>query len=286
MLRESKPRGVEIVGAAPPTADVKLLPAERLTVGYVRVSSVRETRQVLSPETQALVIRDFCRLNGLGVPQIVVERGSAATVRRRPELVRILEMCRADQVAHVVVQDLTRLFRDMREAVNIFAEMEHHHGVAFHSANRPALDTTTADGEFVRGLDVLLGQRERRQIGERTSRVLRATKQVTPEMARQNPALAYMAAHGLLTNAEAPTGYRWLGRKAKRKLVKDPVYYPVVERILAMRAAGLGYRRIKAALNLERIRTPHGNWWTTSTVAGIIARETEGRRLLEEMSPE
>ncbi len=263
-------RKIQIVGTveghAPP-------PAERITVGYVRVSSRQTDRQVLSPDVQKKCIQDYCKLHGLGRPEIVSERESAATIRKRPELLRVLEMCRAGQVAYVVVQDLTRLFRDMREALNVFNELEEGYGVKFLSAVDMMGNQPGADGKFVRGLNLLLGQREREVIGERTSRVLQATRQVPEKWRDVSPAMAVKAATGTLLCGKAPFGYRWgPGRKGKRKLIECSHDRPIVLKVHELRAAGLTYVAIAEELWRERIRDRKGAWVTARRVERILTR--------------
>ncbi len=57
------------------------------------------------------------------------------------------------------------------------------------------IDSTTADGEFSRGLKLLIGQRECKIVGARTRRVLHATKRVMPEQA-SDAILAHKARSG------------------------------------------------------------------------------------------
>lgn len=271
-------RKIEIVGAVPEgVMEVRGEVTPRV-YGYVRVSSTDEARQTLSPTAQRQVIQEYCRLNGLARPLIVEERGSAATIRKRPELVMLLEKARGGFVSDIVVQDLSRLFRDVREALNTFHDIEQECGVRFHSATRAhhQYAADTADGRFVRGLDVLLGERERAILSERIGRVLRETKQVRPEDAKLNPAMERRHREGKLLCGVAPIGYKWgPGKPGKRKLVRHPHYAEIIPLILKLREEGMGYRPIARHLNrVLHLRTHRGKPFHHSAVARIIQRET------------
>ncbi len=269
-------KGIEIIGLPPAEAiqgDVSSI--TNLVVAYIRVSSKQEDRQTLSPETQVQICRDYCHRNGLSAPIIMSERGSAATVRNRPIMLKMLEMCRSGQVEHIVVQDLTRLFREAREALNTFDEMERLYGVKFHSALMPNLDTTTADGEFTRGLQVLLGHRERRLIAERTSRALQANRKVTAEMAASSPPLASRFERGKLFQGGGipPFGYKWGGgQKGKRRFVRDEHDYRIVLRIKELRDQGLGYQRISRMLANEYLRDRNGKLVGYARIDRVLRR--------------
>lgn len=248
-----------VMPADAPAAVVTGGPSPLRTIGYIRVSSKDKARQQLSPQAQAQVIRDYCRLHNLGDPLMIPERESAATIRKRPELIRILEMCRAGQVAFVVVQDLTRLFRDVREALNTFDEMERHHGVRFLSAVDMGANEQTADGNFIRDLKLILGQRERKMIGERSSRVLRTTKIAPMSLAHISPAMAEKATTGKVLCGPAPFGFRWgPGEKGKRKLIFCSHDGPILRRVYQLRAEGVPVTRIAYRLLDENVRTKRG----------------------------
>lgn len=257
---------MKIIGVSNPDA-------ERVTCCYIRVSSRDEGRQTLSPEAQRQCIQEYCRLHNLGNTVMFSERESAATIRKRPELMKILEMCRAGQVAYVVVQDLTRLFRDLREALNTFDEMETKYGVKFLSATDMMANEPGADGEFVRGLHLLLGQRERKVLGERTSRALRANKQVPEKLRDYSPAMAYKARNGVLLTGQAPFGYRWGGgRKGRRKLAPCPHNHPILERMVALRGGGLSYKAIALRLLEERVRNKRGRVMEEKFIGRVLRR--------------
>jgi DNA invertase Pin-like site-specific DNA recombinase len=276
---------LEIVGAAPEGVTEIQGEINPKVVAYIRVST-SDGRQALSPEVQIQVIQEYCRLYSLGAPEIHREEASAKSLRGRPVLLKILEMCRAGQVKDVIVQDTTRLFRDVREALNVFAEMEDEFGVRFHSATGMGMDPSSADGEFMRTLGLALGRRERRLLGERISRVVQATKKVPQEKASLSPAMAEKVRTGKLLTGGAPTGYRWgQGQKGKRNLIRCKKYYPLVQMIAQLHRDGMNLSAIARKLVLDWDdekncrrwpRPPTGGDWRQSGIAKIVRRERAG----------
>ena len=273
---------IEIIGAAPEGVTEIRGEINPKVIAYIRVST-NDGRQALSPDAQVEVIRRYCKLQSLGSPEIHREEASAKSIRGRPVLLKILEMCRAGQVKHVIVQDTTRLFRDVREALNVFFELEEKYGVRFHSATQVEPDPTTADGKLMRNVRLIFGQYERQVMGERISRVVQATKKVPPEKASISPAMAEKVRTGKLLIGGAPTGYRWgPGQKGKRNLVRCQRYFPIVQMIAQLHRDGMSIKKITQKLALEWdeekncrkwMRPPAGGGWTTQAISKIVKRE-------------
>ncbi len=198
---------IDIIGTPPPdvTTIRGVKPKHPLTYGYVRVST---EGQVLSPKAQVKVIRRYAQLNGMTIDRFAIEQKSAKSLKGRPELQHILALADDGQVGHVIVQDITRLFRSVREALNEFHRLEDK-GVVFHSAAEH-IDATTADGELMRTFKLALGQHERRRLGERTKRVLHATKQPIPGTGEAHDS---KAKRGKLLVGAPPYGFRWRRKK-------------------------------------------------------------------------
>lgn len=260
-----KPRPIEIVGELPEGARITVDEGARVpkSYGYVRVSSRDEGRQTLSPETQRQVIRQYAKLHDLEPVQIMEERGSAGTIRRRPVLLQILEMCRGGQVKHVIVQDTTRLFREVREALNVFFEMEESRGVKFHSATEVGPSIDTPEGRLLRNQRLIYGQYEREVIGMRTKRALRATKTVPERDKDLNAAMRDYYEHGKLLNGAPPFGYRFRTFRnqhgpARTILEPCPVNAPISRRIMELRGQGLNAKRITMRLLEEGHRCKRG----------------------------
>lgn len=216
-------------------------------VGYVRVSMLDTTKQTLSPEAQARIIRDYCKLHSLGEPEVLSERGSAKSIAGRPIMRQLLAMCRAGQIQHVVCQDTTRLFREVREALNTFAELADL-GVQVHSAVEGGRLDDSASAQLQRNVKLVFGQYERQVIGERTRRAL-ATKVVKLEPGL-NPAMLERAVTGKLLVGSPPLGYKI----EKKKWVPFWKEMAVMKFARALYAQGYSMNQVRGILCNSGIR--------------------------------
>lgn len=245
---------LEIVGDAQ-TAGLALSPAP--VCGYVRVSKEDERVQTLSPGAQASLIRQYASLHGMPEPYVISERASAKNIHGRPELLRLLAMCRSGQTKHIIVVDLTRLFREVRGGLEAFDNLERQ-GVTVHSAASGSyIDASTADGKFMLTLHLAFGERERMLISERTKRAL-LSKPPIPFKADDNAAMRDKALRGKRRIGGAQWGYQWIGRKEKRRLVPVQMEMDGLHLIHAMRVNGGSWRSIVDALYETGYRTRSG----------------------------
>ena len=233
------------------------------TLGYVRVS--KDTGEAhLSPDVQASLIRDYCASNRLAPVDILPpEIQSGGKVANRPIMRELLERAQAGLVAHVVVQDITRAFRSVKDGLAAF-EMLAANGARLHSVVRP-IDTSTADGEFTALLDLLLSQRERKLTGERIRRVLHEKK--APDPADPRPAMAHKARQGQLAVGRPPYGLQW----QDKALVPRPGEIEVVQGVLRELKTGAKPFFIAADLNARGIPTRHGKLWSDRQIRRIAA---------------
>jgi hypothetical protein len=183
-------------------------------------------------------------------------------------------------VANVVVYDLTRLFRDVREALNAFHEIEHGMGVVFHSASQANVDIRTAEGRLIRGQQLVYGQYERERISERTKAALAASTKRVPEAWKEmNPAMTHRYKRGTLLNGTPPFGYKW-GAKSQKYKVKPfipcPHEYPILLRIHELASQGLKGWRIFNELAKHGQQFPRkdrkGSFLGPTTIKYILKR--------------
>lgn len=243
------------------------------TLGYARVSSEQTDRQTLSPDAQAGMIRAYASVNGLGDVEMVYERKSAKNLKGRPELLRILAMCRAGQVKHLIVTEITRLSRDLGDALKVFEELDRCN-VQLHGATRQ-IDRSTADGQFVSDLDVILGVRERAKLAERTTAALRA-KPPVPYNPKDNAGMQWFALKKYyLGKVPPPRGYRYKmkivdGRARAVGVEENPKEMAMIRRCFELRWQGKSFPEIAAILCSERYRTRRGGLYGWQAVEKII----------------
>ena len=119
---------------------------------------------------------------------VYVDRAKSGKDTNRPELQRLLHDIRMKKINLVMVSELSRVSRSIRDFAEIW-EMMKKNGCGF-SSLRENFDTTTAAGEMVLYTLANLAQFERRQVSERVTANMNAR-----------------AARGLYNGGSVPVGY-------------------------------------------------------------------------------
>ncbi|MBS1984634.1 MAG: recombinase family protein, partial [Bdellovibrionales bacterium] len=170
-------------------------PQLKRVVGYVRVST---EEQAENPEgsirNQEERIRQTVRFKNMEgtfgeLTHVFVERGKSGKNTKRPELQRLLSMIRRREVDLIIVTELSRLSRSIKDFAEMW-ELMQAHGCAFMSL-RENFDTTTAAGEMVLFTLASIAQFERKQVSERVK-----------------AGFATRAARGLFNGGRVPIGYK------------------------------------------------------------------------------
>src|SRR5215471_8610311 len=163
---------------------------ERCTkaIAYIRVST---GHQEISPEVQRERIEAYCKMAGLDLVEVIVERGVSAKVNlaKRPAGPKIAALL-AGGVCHVVALKLDRLFRHAADALATTEEWNQA-GISLHLVDMHgmALDTGSSMGKMFLTMLAAFAEFERNAIVERTTAGLR-----------------YKRAHGEVYN-HTPYGY-------------------------------------------------------------------------------
>lgn len=131
-----------------------------MILGYARVST---DDQNLDAQTDAL--------KAAGAERIFADKISG-TLRKRPELDRLLEHLRPGDV--IVVTKYDRLARSLRDLLEIVETIQAH-GAGFRSLAED-IDTTTPAGRLVFHVFASIAQFERERISERTREGLEAAR--------------------------------------------------------------------------------------------------------------
>jgi len=222
-------------------------PPQPRGVGYVRVST---GKQALSPAAQAAKIEAMAALQGIDLIETITDLESAkeGSVKKRPGLIRILDLARRQQIQRVVIAKLDRLTRSVVDLGAILAQLDKH-GVGLVSATETWMDTGSAAGRMILNIITAVAQWEREAIAERTAAVLQYKRQ-----------------HRLVYN-HAPFGYT----RKRDKLVPKPEEQTIIRRIKAMRTKGQQLRAIADRLNSDRVPTKkRGGRWHASTIANVL----------------
>ncbi len=128
---------------------------------YARVS----THVGQSPEMQISELRDYCQRRGWEIAGEYVDVGISGAKERRPELDRLLVVCRKRRVDAVVVYRYDRFARSLRQLVNALCEFDAL-GIQFVSLHE-GVDTSTPNGRLVFGIFASIAVFERELIRDR-----------------------------------------------------------------------------------------------------------------------
>lgn len=204
--------------------------AEKIVVGYIRVSHPDQKKDGYSVEAQEGLIRDYCKLKGWTLARIYKDEGiSGESIKDRPDCQAMLEDAKKKAFQGIVMGKFDRAFRNTKEALETLDHLRELE-IDFISISEQ-VDTTTAMGRMFFTVISAMAQLERELTSERLNAI-------------------YMSKFekGLMV-ARAPVGYRW--NKAKRMMEIDARKAAIVRDVFAMTAAGHSYKEICAKHKLK-----------------------------------
>jgi len=167
---------------------------------YVRVSTEEQAENpegsIRNQEERLRATVAFKNMEGPfgDIVAIFIDRAKSGKDTNRPELQRLLAAIRRHEIDLVMVSELSRLSRSIKDFSEIW-ELMRANSCGFHSL-RENFDTTTAAGEMVLYTVANIAQFERRQVSERVSANFQAR-----------------AARGLYNGGVLPLGYRLIHEK-------------------------------------------------------------------------
>ena len=235
-------------------------PSTRL-VGYLRVSTDEQAREGVSVAMQRDRIGAYCVSQGFELAGIEDDNGVSGKVapRERAGLARALATIRRGEADGLVVTKLDRLSRSVRDVLDLADDAQAQRWRLVSMSEQ--LDTETSQGRFTLTILAALAQLERERISERVTEAL-------GHVARQGRARSRFTPFGWRTADGSPTARA--GDRAQ--LVPHAEEQAAVRQILALRAAGLGARRIAAALATDARNPRSGRTWTAEGIATILRR--------------
>ena len=120
-----------------------------------------------STKNQARMCKDYidCHYSEPGTYIIYEDEGKTGANTDRPELHKLMDDIRSDSIDTLIVYQLDRLSRDVKDFSNIYAELEEHH-VQFVSV-KENIDTSTPIGKAMMYIAVVFAQMERETIAGR-----------------------------------------------------------------------------------------------------------------------
>ena len=187
---------------------------------YVRVSTKEQGSKALTLENQEATVRDFCASVKFPVIDRFLDQHSGRNAIDRPEFQRLLAYCRSNRgkVAYVVVYDLSRFARQVRDQAAAINELERC-GVRLRSVNERNVDETAA-GRLQANIFGAVAQNFSDALSEKMTVRMRQS-----------------AAAGRFP-WKAPVGYMNVGGKEGPNIVVDPQRGPLVRRAFELIRTG------------------------------------------------
>ncbi len=152
---------------------------------YVRVSTEKQEESGISMEAQESAVRRFCEHKGWEVGEMILDPAvSAKSIKTRPEASRAIQTA-CNSKGPLVVYALSRLVRNIVEAVNVEAELRKARA-SLASVTQP-VDTSTASGWLGFICNCMVDEYELRIVGERTRFALNHKKSKGERVGRYPP---------------------------------------------------------------------------------------------------
>lgn len=219
------------------------------TVAYVRVSTEKQSEHGHSLEAQEAKLRAYAQLYDLELVELVVDAGVSAKTMNRPGLQRVLSMLESGAASAVLVLNLSRLTRSVRDLGELveryFAQGKH----ALLSVSEQ-IDTRSAAGRLVLNVLASVSQWEREAIGERTKNVLQ-----------------HMKAEGRRVGGKVRYGYA----DEAGMLVELETEQVVVRAARELRSQGRSFAWVAEQLNARGFRSRAGTGFHAAQVRNMVA---------------
>ncbi len=205
---------------------------------YVRVSTDDQRDNGYSIDSQLRMIKEYCEKNNYDIVDVYNDAGHSGKDLMRPEMQRLLKDIKSHKIEKIIAIKVDRLTRNNYDGFWLLNYCEEH-DVKIELILEP-YDVSTANGEMIFGMNLVFGQRERKEIGARTKR---AMEEMVLE--KVHPA---KAPYGYTRNSE--TGH----------LEVEPIETQVVKRIFELYKNGASIRGISNTLNEEKAYSRQGRW--------------------------
>jgi DNA invertase Pin-like site-specific DNA recombinase len=217
-----------------------------IAVGYARRSKEAGARTV-SLEDQRERIAGYCTAQGWELADVLIDDGVSGG--RRERLDRIAAQVGSTGARVVVVYHLDRFARDVAgllDSVRGFSRR----GVELHVVGRGRIETDTASGFLITGVEGLMAEHFRRLIGEKT-----------------RDALARLRANGRRISRWPPYGFAF---DPDGRIVEEPTEQAARRRIVALSTTGLSLRELSRSLASEGIMARSGRPFGPTMLSRIV----------------
>ena len=218
-------------------------------VGYVRVSTDKQSEHGVSLEAQQEKIRAMAVVHGVELIEMIVDAGESAKDLARPGMEQVLDMVESKRTEMVIIAKLDRLTRSVRDLATLLDQFQRK-GVSLVSVAE-SLDTGSASGRMVLNIMVSVSQFEREAIGERTRDAMQ--HKIRQDEWIGNARYGYRRCHDDGKHVEP--------EKTEQKTLAD---------IRRLRKSGTSLRQIAVQLNALGVRTRSNLPWRHEYVARVL----------------
>jgi site-specific DNA recombinase len=224
-------------------------------IAYTRVSTLGQAEDGESLERQAARIRAYCEAKGLEQPEIISDEGLSGFKTNREGFQRLVSLCESKQVKTVIVYDLSRLSRSVRDTLEFIEDTINKNGIEFVSLLND-IDTSTPTGKAFLGITAIFNQLYRDEIAFKTKE-----------------ALSHKRAKQEKTGGTVPFGFELVDGV---KLIPQPGEYEVLKVMHNLRQQGHSLRDIAAILTSKGVATKTGRGgWQHRVVKDILDRTAD-----------
>ena len=222
-------------------------------VAYLRVSTSEQVRDGISLPRQKNLIEAYCSLKNLPKVRFIVDEGVSGFKSNRPGYQQVIELIQSGEVDILIVHDLARLSRRVRDTLSFVEDVIQRHEVEFVSL-REDIDTTTPVGKAFLTINAAFNQLYRDGIYYRTK-----------------PALDHKKTKKEKTGGVIPFGYSLVGT---HKLIPLRGEMETIRQIYQLRKEGYSLREIVTHLYENGVETKTGNKkWSPKVVRDILERQ-------------
>ena len=205
---------------------------------YVRVSTDDQRDNGYSIDSQLRMIKEYCEKNDYSIVDVYNDAGHSGKDLMRPEMQRLLADIKSKKIDKLIAIKVDRLTRNNYDGFWLLNYCEEH-DVKIELILEP-YDVSTANGEMIFGMNLVFGQRERKEIGARTKRAME-------EMALEK-----------IHPSKAPYGY--VRNKDTGHLEIEPIEAQVVKEIFKLCQEGNSTRGIATIMKDNNAYLKTGKW--------------------------
>ena len=205
---------------------------------YVRVSTDDQRDNGYSIDSQLRMIKEYCEKNEYDIVDVYNDAGHSGKDLMRPEMQRLLKDIKSKKIDKLVAIKVDRLTRNNYDGFWLLNYCEEY-DVKIELILEP-YDVSTANGEMIFGMNLVFGQRERKEIGTRTKRAME-------EMALE-----------CIHPSKAPYGY--IRNKETGHLEVEPIEAEVVKEIFELCKQGNSTRSIATIMKDNNAYLKQGKW--------------------------